>query len=1254
MKTIRTRAIIAFVGMLACWLFPSAVWASVQVNGIYYDLNTSAKTAAVASNPDYYSGAINIPASFVYNGNTYKVTSIGSTAFLDCTAMTEVIMPSSVTSIAASAFERCTGLTTLYIGKGVTTINYEAFKNCSNLTSLILPASVKTIGNETFSGCTSLAEIIVERTTAPTISSTTFNGVDKTSCTVYVPEGYRSSYINASYWKNFSNIVERTVVATKSCGDNVIYTVYSDETMVISGTGAMWDMDPLFGYLYYNSSSIYLYDNSSSIKKVVIEEGVTTIGELAFRGFGQMTSVSIPNTVISIRDRAFLGCSSLVSISIPTSVTTIGAAAFEGCSSLTSLFIPYSVSQINTNNELHLEDDYIYGVFGFCEELNSISVDTRNPKYDSRNNCNAIIETSTNKVIAGCKSTVIPNGVSSIGELAFFGCSIASVIIPNGVTSIDDKAFYKCSELTTVSVPNSVTHIGEEAFSETAWLDNQPDGLVYAGKHAYLFKGEMPQGTEITIEEGTLTVADGAFSHTGLASVTIPNSVTSIGCEAFSMCENLTSVTIPNSVTRIDGNAFEGCTGMTSIFVASGNSKYDSRDNCNAIIETSTNTLIAGCKNTIIPNSVIHIGDFAFNRCTSLTSVTIPNSVTCIGNEAFYYCTGLTSVIIPNSVTTIGEAAFEWCTSLYSITVEAETPPSVGLWAFIQVNKSNCTLYVPFGYKSAYQNAEGWSEFENIEESPVLVGNLYYQLDISDRTAIVDRIADKNYSGAISIPKSVNYGGETYTVTEISGNAFIDCTGLISVEIPNGVTRIDGFSGCSGLTSIEIPNSVTHIEGAAFYGCTGLISVVLPNSLPYIDICTFDDCTSLTSIDIPNSVTVIGMCAFRHTGLTSVTIPNSVTYIDEGAFFNCTSLASIEIPYSVTGIESEVFGRCTGLASISVDSNNTKYDSRDNCNAIIETASNKLIAGCKNTIIPRSVTSIGYSAFYGCTGLISVVIPRSVISIDYSAFEDCTGLTSITVEHETPIDYDDAFENVDKSNCILYVPLGSKTAYENAEGWSEFENIVEFELDTDISALDNAIYVDQVNGLVGGTMNIPVKMKNDFDVRGFQFTMELPEGTTINSWQVNPDRLPSGISASKVLPMERIEGNRIVATCVLNDGNKTFTGYDGEIATVNVTFGSDMAAGTYPIYLTEASISDASSTNQKVLSDIKATLVLDDYVVGDTNGDGKVLIGDVISILNYIVGERPEGFNEKAADVNSDGKILVGDVIAVLNIIVGL
>jgi len=232
--------------------------------------------------------------------------------------------------------------------------------------------------------------------------------------------------------------------------------------------------------------------------------------------------------------------------------------------------------------------------------------------------------------------------------------------------------------------------------------------------------------------------------------------------------------------------------------------------------------------------------------------------------------------------------------------------------------------------------------------------------------------------------------------------------------------------------------------------------------------------------------------------------------------------------------------------------------------------------------------------------------------------------------------------------CTLYVPFGTKSAYENAAGWSDFQNIVE--LDTDLSALDNAIYVEQTEGRVGRIMDIPVRLKNSYPVQAFQFTMELPEGTTVNNWSLSEERLPAGCTVNDKMATQRVDGNKISVFCTLNYGNATFTGSDGEIATVNVTFGEDMEEGTYPIYLTGCDITSATATDED-LSDVKATLILEDYIVGDANGDGKVRIGDATAILNYLSGSPLDNFSAKAADANCDGKLRIGDVTAVLQIL---
>ena len=249
-----------------------------------------------------------------------------------------------------------------------------------------------------------------------------------------------------------------------------------------------------------------------------------------------------------------------------------------------------------------------------------------------------------------------------------------------------------------------------------------------------------------------------------------------------------------------------------------------------------------------------------------------------------------------------------------------------------------------------------------------LIDGIYYELDSASGTASVtfDYSGELYYSGSISIPNTVVSSGTTYSVTSIGDYAFYDCKSLTTIKIPNSVMSIgeDAFKGCSGLTSIKIPNSVTSIGNDAFVSCSGL-----------------------ASIEIPNSVTSIGDKAFWDcTGLASATIGNSVTSIGTWAFHNCGGLTSIEIPNSVTSIGLGAFSDCSGLTSIVVKTGNTYYDSRNTCNAIIETSTGTLIAGCNNTVIPNSVKSIGYEAFRGCWGSTSIEIPNSVTSIGDYAF----------------------------------------------------------------------------------------------------------------------------------------------------------------------------------------------------------------------------------------------------------------------------
>ena len=343
------------------------------------------------------------------------------------------------------------------------------------------------------------------------------------------------------------------------------------------------------------------------------------------------------------------------------------------------------------------------------------------------------------------KSVIMPNSITIIGNEAFYDCnSITSISIPNSVTTIGNEAFKFCSSLSSVTIPNSVITIGERAFEDCSSLTSVtiPNSVSTIGNRAFMCCGltsvTIPNSitslegtfccctnlTSISIPNSVTFIGDGAFNGCdNLTSVTIPNSVTTIGDDAFS-CSGLTSITIPNSVTYIEvgyESAFGACPNLTSIVVENDNSVYDSREKCNAIIETATNNLVQGCKNTVIPNSITSIGAHAFESC-NLTSVTIPNSVTSIDSYAFGYCRSLTSVTIPNSVTTIGSYAFLGCNDLSIVISKIDNPFDLydryweGYGTFSPNTYNNATLYVPKGTIDLYKAKEGWNKFHFIEE----------------------------------------------------------------------------------------------------------------------------------------------------------------------------------------------------------------------------------------------------------------------------------------------------------------------------------------------------------------------------------------------------------------------------------------------------------------------------------------------------------------------------------------------------------
>ena len=884
-------------------------------------------------------------------------------------------------------------------------------------------------------------------------------------------------------------------------------------------------------------------------------------------------------------------------------------------------------------------------------------------------------------------SSVVYNGntysVTSIGYYAFRECrGLTSVTIPNSVTSIGDYAFDYCSGLTSVTIPNSVTYIGGLVFKGctslssvkvpvtdfSSFCQNKIISLIkdHIGKPVQLIDNEGKDITNFIVPNDVTSIGGYAFyGCSGLTSVTIPNSVTSIGQYAFRNCSGLTSVTIPNSVTSIGWNAFQNCSGLTSV---------------------------------TIPNSVTSIGNYAFSGCSGLTSVTIPNSVTSIGSEAFYGCTALISVTIPNSVTSIGDGAFSGCSGLATIVSEIKTPFAIG-----SIGSTSATLVVPAGTKAAYQSTAGWNSFTKTLEvgEGGVIGSIFeidgIRYKIGENNTASLTYANKAISGAIVIPSQVDFNGKKYDVTSIGNSAFSDCSGLTSVTIPNSVTSIgySAFWNCSGLTSVIIGSGVLSIGSSAFSNTNLKKTIWLTNTPPsgysyasgtvnyvsndqfnisnkvvykylssYFDVggiryvpvspsdrtCDAIDCIydeSAENINIGETVTNkgitltvmkvnpytcyqnkyikdvklslggdIGYYAFYEcTGLNKATV-NNLGGIGDNAFSGCSLLETAELGQNVTSIGGYAFNSCSQLKSIVIPDAVTSIGSYafSDCSSMTSAK------------IGNGVETIDESAFSGCSALPSITIPQAVTTIGDYAFSGCTSLAKVTIaDSKSTLTLGSNGSNPIFASCPLdYVYIGRDISYQTSSnsGYSPFyrntslREVKITDKETEIS--DNEFY--GCTNLQTVTIGDGV---NTIGNRAFSSCSSL-KYFTFGSQLENIGQEAFSDCTALVQITSRAKRAPACGSQALEDINK----WECKL---------NVPKGYLSVYQEADQWKDFFYTEEgEYIPPMK----------GDVNSDSKVNQDDLRDLVEYIMGNKPNGVTEESADVNGDKKVNIADVVA--------
>ena len=768
--------------------------------------------------------------------------------------------------------------------------------------------------------------------------------------------------------------------------------------------------EPVWGDQIYPVFSVdglwYYIENGGAVLCRHVENGVMTpsdytgSSELIIPSSIEHEGKTWPVTKIGEQSLGYFRQFDMIQrIVIPSSVTEIAPLAFDGVMGLESLYISKSVVKIDAN---------LFGEFYIVDNTNParIEIDPVNPVYDSRENCNAIIETATNTLIVGRKGSVIPSSVTSIADNAFKSCKeLKSIVIPEGVKTIGKSAFEGCSGLTSITIPASLESIGNSAFFECTGIRS-----IKVAQGNKVFDSREDCNAIVNTRNGELILA--------CASTKIPNGIKKIGYRAFYHCTLENGLNLTEGIEEIADEAFMGCTGfseivlpaslkkigkdvfkeltiapsfrgffsnesartikptITSIKVNPANKYFDSREDCNALIRTKDNTLLLACENSFIPQSVKAIDDKAFKGLKGNKEIVLPKGLEYVGEEAFANYVSVAPLSLPSTVKFIGASAFAECRM---------TPE----------------LIIPGKVK-----------------------------EIGDHAF--------SYSGGI---ETISIGKG---VRRIGMGAFQGQERVENVVVPDGVEKIGNlcFSNCNNLTSVILPSSLKEIGTGAFQG-TALKEIVIPSGVKVIESYTFQS-YQLVKVSLPKTLKRIERSAFSGCAmLEPFQLPEGLEYIGDRAFSDCRRITEVFIPAGVKEIGNSPYNSRT-ITSIKVDSRNSRYESPEGSNVLIDKSTGSIIQGCPNSVIPQGIKEIGYAAFDGCIQIPEIIIPEGVERIGDYAFRGCSAYITIpsSVKEIGPSSFLMVEESKVTNNTDLAINYGQRAGSRSTLNLNDIQSII--------------------------------------------------------------------------------------------------------------------------------------------------------------------------------------------------------------------